>query len=278
MILGAAPLCWLVLFLLAPITILLAWSLQPPGSSGPNLVAPSVVGYTEVLGEGAYGALFLKTILMSCTIAVLAVVLAFPIAYLLAFVAGPKRYILLGLAFVPSLVSYVLRIFAWRLILGEDGLLNKALQGLGITDGPLSGLLYNRWTVIIVLTYVWVPWAVLPLFVRLDAIDRALFEASADLGLPTLATVRRVILPLAVPGALTAFFLVFIPTMGDFATAAYVGGTDGRMVGNLIQSLMSNLDLSTGSVLAALVLAVAALTMLVAVRLIRIKDVTDVRI
>jgi spermidine/putrescine transport system permease protein len=276
--LAAGPTLWLVAFLIGPLGILVVWSFQPPGTVLGSGGEFSTSAYSSILGVESYRELLLWTVLASAIVAGLSVLFAFPIAYLLALVAGRRRYILLGIAFVPFLTSYVLRIFAWRLILGQNGLLNEAAMSWGFIDEPLSALLYSRLTVIIVLTYVWVPWAALPIFVRLDALDRSLLEAAADLGVSPLRTVRRVVLPLALPGLYTAFFLVFIPTLGDFATAAAVGGADGIMLGNVVQRFLSTFDLPSGAVLTVILLTVAALLMLLAVRLIRIRAVTDVQL
>ncbi len=276
--LSAVPTLWLVAFLIGPLGILVLWSFQPPGTVLGTNTGYSADAYRSILDVESYRALLLWTILASAIVAALSVVFAFPIAYLLALVAGRRRYLLLGLAFVPFLTSYVLRIFAWRLILGKNGLLNEVAIGLGLLDQPLSALLYSRLTVVVVLTYVWVPWAALPIFVRLDALDRSLLEAAADLGASPMRTVRRVIVPLALPGLYTAFFLVFIPTLGDFATAASVGGADGVMLGNVIQRFLSTFDLPSGAVLTVILLVVAAVLMVLAVRLVRIRSVTDVKL
>jgi spermidine/putrescine transport system permease protein len=277
--LAAWPTLWLLVFLVGPLGILVAWSFLPPGSVlGSGTTEFSTSTYDSVLSVSSYRGLLGWTVLASAVVAVLSVVLAFPIAYLLALRAGRRRYLLLGLAFIPFLTSYVLRIFAWRLILGEDGLLNDAGQALGLLDQPLTALLYSRLTVVIVLTYVWVPWAALPIFVRLDGLDRSLLEAAADLGVSPLRTVHRVVIPIALPGLYTAFFLVFIPTLGDFATAAYVGGTKGIMFGNLIQRFLGTYDLPSGAALTVVLLVVAALLMVVAVRLARVRSVTDVQV
>jgi spermidine/putrescine transport system permease protein len=277
--LSTVPTLWLVAFLLGPLGILVLWSFQPPGAVlGSGTTSFSGSTYTSILGVDSYRSLLVWTVTASAIVGALAVVLAFPIAYLLALVAGRRRYVLLGVAFVPFLTSYVLRIFAWRLILGENGLLNDAALSLGLIDKPISALLYSRLTVVIVLTYVWVPWAALPIFVRLEAMDRSLLEAAADLGVSPLRTVRRVVVPLALPGLYTAFFLVFIPTLGDFATAASVGGTEGIMLGNVIQRFLSTFDLPSGAVLTVILLVVAALLMVLAIRLVRVRSVTDVKL
>jgi spermidine/putrescine transport system permease protein len=275
--LAAGPLLWLIAFLLGPLGVLIAWSFQAP-SSAIQFAQPSLAGYQSILGVSSYWSLLAWTVITAVIAAVCAVILAYPIAYLLAFVAGRRRYLLFAIAFVPFLTSYVLRIFAWRLILGEKGLLNHALMSIGLIHSPLTALLYSRLTVIIVLTYVWVPWAAMPIFVRLDSIAPALFEAAADLGGSPIRTIYRVVLPLSLPGVYTAFFLVFIPTLGDFATAAYVGGTRGVMFGNLIQGFLSNLDLPSGSVMTVALLVVALVLMVLAVRLMRIRSVTDVQL
>lgn len=276
--LGTGPGLWLLAFLLIPLAILFAWTFQPPGSSlggGPEF---SLAAYESVLGAESYRAVMLWTVAGAATVALMAVLLAFPIAYFVALVAGKNKYLLLGLAFIPFLTSFVLRMFAWRLILGEEGLLNKLAISLGIIDDPLSALLYNKFAVIVVLTYVWVPWAVLPMFVRLDALDRRLLEASNDLGVSPLRTVFKVVVPIALPGIYTAFFLVFIPTVGDFAAAAYVGGTKGVMIGNIVQTFLTTLNLSSGAVMTVVILAVSALLMVIGIRLAKIKSVTDVKI
>jgi spermidine/putrescine transport system permease protein len=272
------PTLWLVAFLVGPLAILLVWSFQPPGTVLGAQTSFSTSAYDSIISVASYRSLLVWTVLASAIVAVLAVGLAFPIAYLLALVAGRRRYVLLGIAFVPFLTSYVLRIFAWRLILGENGLLNDALMSMHLIDKPLAALLYSKLTVIVVLTYVWVPWAALPIFVRLDALDRSLLEAAADLGVSPVRTVRKVVVPLALPGLYTAFFLVFIPTLGDFATAASVGGTDGIMLGNVIQRFLSTFDLPSGAVLTVILLVVAALLMVLAIRLVRVRAVTDVKL
>jgi spermidine/putrescine transport system permease protein len=276
-LLAGGPWLWMLAFFIGPLGILVAWSFQPPGMSL-ELGSPTTSGYQSVAEADAYWHLLWWTLITAFVVAIASVVLAYPIAYFLALVAGRHRYVLLGLAFVPFLTSYVLRIFAWRLILGRTGLLNTALLDLGVIQHPIGALLYSRLTVIIVLTYVWVPWAALPIFVRLDALDSGLLAAASDLGASPRRTLLRVVLPLSLPGVYTAFFLVFIPTIGDFATASYVGGTNGIMLGNVVQDFLNNVNYPSGAVLSVAMLVIALVLMLVAVRIMRIKDVTDVKI
>jgi spermidine/putrescine transport system permease protein len=275
--LASGPWLWLLAFFIGPLAILVAWSFQPPSMSlilGP----PTTVGYQSIVSVSAYWHLLGWTLLTALVVAVASVVVAYPIGYFLALVAGRHRYLLLGLAFVPFLTSYVLRIFAWRLLLGRAGLLNTFMLDINLIHHPIGAFLYSRITVIIVLTYVWVPWAALPIFVRLDALDASLLSAAADLGASPRRALLRVILPLSLPGVYTAFFLVFIPTIGDFATASYVGGTNGIMLGNVVQNFLNTSDFPSGAVLTVILLVVAFILMVAAVRIMRIKDVTDVQI
>lgn len=275
--LGAVTGLWLVVFLLAPILILVAWSFQAPGMSI-KLGPPSLEAYRFMFSVPEYWRLLAWTVLTALVVSVFAVVLAYPIAYVLALIAHRRRYFLLGIAFVPYLTSYLLRIFAWRLLLGSKGLLNTVLVDTGLIGTPVRAFLFSRVAVVIVLIYVWVPWAALPIFVRLEQTDRALLEAGSDLGAAPVDVFRRVTLPLSFPGVLTALFFVFIPTLGDFATASYVGGASGLMFGNVIQTFLTTLDYPLGSVLALVLLVGAFAAMVFAARVLKVRDVSDVRI
>jgi spermidine/putrescine transport system permease protein len=277
-LLAAIPSAWLVAFFVAPVLVLLAWSFQPPGM-GTDLDKPwTLEAWVRNLSTASYWVLLGKTMLIAFSVAALAVLFAYPIAYVLARVAGRRRYLLLALILLPSLVSYLLRLFAWRMILGTNGVLNSFLTGVGLVDEPLDFLLYNQVAVIVVLTYVWAPWAALPIFVRLEQLDRSLLEAADDLGAGPWRTFVRVTLPLSLPGVFAAFFFVFIPTLGDFATASYVGGATGQMYGNVIQQFLQGPDFPSGAVLSLLLLAVALAAMAFAFRTLRIREVSDVRI
>ena len=277
-LLAAIPSGWLLASFVAPVIVLLAWSFQPPGM-GTDLDQPwTLEAWTRNLSTTSYWFLLGRTLLIAFAVAAFAVLLAYPIAYVLARVAGRRRYLLLTLILLPSLVSYLLRLFAWRMILGTNGVLNSLLVGLGLVEKPLDFLLYNQLAVIVVLTYVWAPWAALPIFVRLEQLDPALLEAADDLGASPRRTFLRVTLPLSLPGVFAAFFFVFIPTLGDFATASYVGGSTGQMFGNVIQQFLQGPDFPSGAVLSLLLLAVALAAMALAFRTLRIREVSDVRI
>jgi spermidine/putrescine transport system permease protein len=138
---------------------------------------------------------------------------------------------------VPFWTSYLLRVFAWKVILGYNGVINSGLMELGLISEPLEFLLYNPFAVVLTLAHAWAAFAILPIYVSLEKIDRSLLEAASDLGENPVWCFLRVTLPLSMPGLIAASLLVFIPTVGDFVTPNLVGGTSGIMIGNVIQSL-----------------------------------------
>jgi spermidine/putrescine transport system permease protein len=184
-----------------------------------------------------YIILLVKSILMSLVATTAVVLLAYPMAYFLAFRAGTGKLVWLILITVPFWTSYLLRVFAWKIILGFNGVVNSGLIGLGIIDKPLEFLLYNPFAVVLTLAHAWAPFAIMPIYVSLEKIDRSLLEAATDLGDGPVRRFLRVTLPLSAPGTIAASLLVFIPTVGDYVTPTLVGGTDGIMIGNVIQSL-----------------------------------------
>jgi len=213
----------------------------------------------ELSSSGDFLRLFFKSITMATTSSVWAVLIAFPIAYFLAFGIKKSKYTWLLIIITPFLTSYLLRIFAWKIILGDQGLINSALFSLGRdSDNPLSFLIYSQFTVILVLLYAWVPFIVLPIFISLENMDRRLLEAGTDLGASRLQTFRRVTLPIAAPGVVAAFLFVFIPSMGEYITPSLVGGTEGYMFGQAIaaQFVGGALNWQVGSVLSIFLLAV----------------------
>jgi spermidine/putrescine transport system permease protein len=210
--------------------------------------------------ESSYLRLFFKSVTLAMTTSVLAVIVAFPIAYFLAFSLTKSKYTWLIIVIAPFLTSYLLRIFAWKVILGDQGLINSALfaTGLRSEDDPLTFLLYSQFTVIVVLMYAWVPFVCLPIFIALENMDRRLLEAATDLGATRLQAFRKITLPIAAPGIVAAFLFVFIPSIGEFVTPNLVGGTAGFMFGNAVSNnfVGGTTDWQTGSVLALFLLVV----------------------
>jgi spermidine/putrescine transport system permease protein len=231
-----------------------------------------------LFGGSTYLKLFWRSILLSASVSAIVVVLAYPIAYFLALCTSKRKYVLLLLIIVPFLTSYLLRVLAWKVILGDFGVLNSFLQwtGLRAQGDPITWLLYSRFSVGLVLAYVWIPFVALPIFVTLDNLDRSLLEASGDLGSSRWRTFVRVTLPLSRPGLIAALVFVFIPTIGEFVTPLLVGGPSGYMFGNAINDLFTrSLDWQTGSVLAIFLLAVVAVLMAFFGRSISVRSVAQ---
>lgn len=215
-----------------------------------------------------YLTILLRTFVIAISVTLLTLLISYPAAYFLAFRGGSAKYVLLLVITLPFWTSYLLRVFSWKIILGHGGALNSGLMALGIINEPLSVFLYNPLSVVISLTHAWVPFAIMPLFVSLDKIDRSLLEAAADLGLGAAATFRRVVLPLSWPGIAAAGCLVFIPTVGDYVTPSQVGGSSGLMIGNVVQSLFGRADNpALGAAISIATMAVATLIVLVVLRL-----------
>jgi spermidine/putrescine transport system permease protein len=209
---------------------------------------------------------------------VITVALAYPLAYFLALAGTKRKYVLLLLLIAPFLTSYLLRVLAWKVILGDHGVINSAVSWVGIRDPdhPISQLLYSRFAVILVLIYIWLPFVALPIFVSLENLDRRLLEAATDLGASRTQAFLRVTLPLSLPGVVAAFLFVFIPTLGEFVTPSLVGGVTGYMYGNQIVDLFGTgfPDWETGSVLAIFLLGCVAALMIVFARFLQPRQVT----
>jgi len=184
-----------------------------------------------------YSLLLGKSILISLAVALTTVLLAYPMAYFLAFRVQRAKLLWLILITIPFWTSYLLRIFSWKITLGYKGVINSGLISLGLIDEPLQFLLYNSFSVVITLAHAWAAFAILPIYVSLEKIDRSLLEAATDLGDGPVARFLGVTLPLSMPGVIAAFLFVFIPTVGDYVTPRLVGGTGGIMIGNIIQSM-----------------------------------------
>jgi spermidine/putrescine transport system permease protein len=255
------PVGWLAIFFVAPVCIVAAYSFDVfalfPGAHGFTLSA-----WRDFIHSGVYPRLFWKSVQMSLIVSTFVVIVAYPLAYYLALSGTKRKYVLLLLLIAPFLTSYLLRVLAWKVILGDQGVVNTFLfwTGLRANGHPISALLYSRFAVMLVLAYVWLPFAALPIFVTLENVDARLLEAAADLYATRLQAFRRVTLPLSMPGIVAAFLFGFIPTVGEFVTPSLVGGTGGYMYGNQIVDLFGTgfPDWETGSVLALFLLVVVA--------------------
>jgi len=223
----------------------------------------TLANYIKIFTRQSYMLLIGKSVLISFTVTVATVLLAYPIAYFIAFKVSRYKIVWLILITVPFLTSYLLRVFAWKIILGYNGIINSGLKWLGIIDQPLTFLLHNPTAVVITLAHAWAPIAILPIFVSLEKMDRSLLEAATDLGDSPTQRFLRVTLPLSIPGVVASSMLVFIPTVGDYITPQLVGGPDGMMVGSLMHAMFFRAnDWPLGSALAIISAMAITLTSL----------------
>ncbi len=222
--------------------------------------------YVEALTRDMYQVLFLRSLGISGLTTIATVVMAFPLAYFIAFYVKRHKMVWIILVTLPFWTSYLLRVFAWKVILGYNGAVNSGLISLGVIDEPLTFLMYNPTAVVITLTHAWATVAILPIYVSLEKIDRSVLEAATDLGDSPFIRFFRVVLPLALPGILAASVLIFIPTVGDYVTPSLVGGSDGYMIANVIQFQFSRgsnwpsgaaISLTSMTIVAVLVIAFA---------------------
>jgi spermidine/putrescine transport system permease protein len=277
----SVPLLWIVLFFLVPVILVALYSVgvltlisydQYLSLDPWRYFLHSSTYLGSPLGRG----LFWKSMKMSLGVSITCVILAYPVAYMLALVAGRRKYTLLLVIITPFLTSYLLRVLAWRVLLNPQGVIQEALRGLGVLsqDGNLAWMFNSTFAVYLVLAYSWVPFVALPIFVSLESLDLQMLEASSDLGASRWTTFRRVTLPMSMPGVIAAFVFVFIPTIGEFVTPQIVGGKAGYLFGNVIQSSFSaSFDWQLGSAMSVFMLAAVAILLAIFGRYLNVRSV-----
>lgn len=196
---------------------------------------PTLQNYREIAEKPIYSALLLRSLWVSGTATLATVVICYPMAYFVAFHVHRNKMLWLIIITLPFWTAYLMRIFSWRVILGYEGVINSGLMSLGLIDAPLEFLIYSPGAVTLTLAHTWAAFALLPIYVSLEKIDRSVLEAAADLGDSPFVRFFRITLPLSMPGVIAAVFLMFIPTVGDYVTPTLVGGPNGAMIGNLLQ-------------------------------------------
>jgi putative spermidine/putrescine transport system permease protein len=249
---------WLLVFYLVALVLLVMTSLWQQDVFTAELVRKWTTGnYSKLFSgqDGLWLRIFGRTLLLATIVTVIDVVLAFPLAWFMARVVKPKYRTVLFLAVVVPLWSSILvRIFAWRTILGNKGVLNSFLQSVGILDHPSSAFLYNEKAIALTWAYVWLPFMVLPVFTALEKIPDSLIEASRDLGGSPVRTFRSVIFPLALPGVIAGAIFVFSLSMGDFVAPQLVGGGQQVLGGAVKDRFGVAADFPFGAALASLTL------------------------
>jgi spermidine/putrescine transport system permease protein len=230
------PLLWVGLFLLLPYALMLAhsfWIVR----DGFIVHQWNLQNYRTLATNPLYVQVLLRSMRIAASVTLCSLLLGYPLAYYLSFHAGARREILYQLVIVPLWVSYLVRGYAWKTILGSDGVLNGFLQYLHLTKDPVGFLLYSPFAVVLMLTHIYTPFVFLPIYAALEHIPRPVVEASQDLGANPFKTFLRVILPLSLPGLLAGATFAFVLSLGDFLAPLLVGGASGTMIANIVQSL-----------------------------------------
>lgn len=258
------PLAYAVLVLAAPLLTIVAYSFLKDGYL--TVIREfTLENYRAVWSDPIFHKIMLRSLAVAGLVTLVTVALAFPVAYFLSFVVDPrKKSMWLFLITIPFWTSYLIRVFLWKVILGYNGVINSGLKTLGIIEQPLTFILYNVNSMVITLAHAYAPFAILPIFIALEKIDRSLLEAGRDLGESRAMTFWRVTLPLAMPGVVAAALIVFIPTIGDYVTPALIGGGKIPMIANMIQSQMLDQDnRPMGSALAVTAMVIVAVISLI---------------
>ena len=231
------PLLWVTAFLLVPYALLFCysfWSVSPLQTIVHNW---NLQNYLQLIHNPIYLSVLFRSMRIAGAVTVLALLLGYPLAYFLSFHATKRKDLLYQLVIIPLWASYLVRGYAWKTILGTDGVLNGLLQYLHITRHPVEFFLYSPFAVILTLTHIYTPFTFLSIYASLEHVPRNLVEASHDLGASPWSTFRRVILPLSLPGVLAGATFAFVLTLGDFLAPLLVGGASGIMISNIVVSL-----------------------------------------
>lgn len=264
-LLFAPAILWLVLFIVAPLLIVLVMSLATRGAYGSTIYEFTADNFLRAF-EPLYLRAYWRTIWIATTTTLFCAVVSYPVAYYLA-VRAPERWkrTLLVLTVIPFWTSFLIRTYAWILLLRSEGVINSALMGTGLIATPLR-LLYSDFAVLVGQVYGELPFMILPIYVALDRLDRRLLEAAQDLGANRIWTFVKVTLPLSRPGVIAGVVLVFVPSLGAFITPDLLGGAKSVMIGNLIQNQFAQLNQPFGSALSLILTAAVLLLLAIALK------------
>jgi spermidine/putrescine transport system permease protein len=256
------PLLWVTVFLLVPYAFLFCYSFWSVSPQQTIVHSWNLQNYAQLLRNPIYISVLFRSMRIAAAVTLLALLLGYPLAYYLSFHAARRKDLLYQLVIIPLWASYLVRGYAWKTILGSEGVLNGLLQYLHLTRHPVEFFLYSPFAVVLTLTHIYTPFTFLPIYASLEHVPRNLVEASHDLGASPWSTFRRVILPLSLPGVLAGATFAFVLTLGDFLAPLLVGGPSGIMISNIVVSLFGaayNWPLGAAISLCMLVFVVALL-------------------
>jgi len=231
------PLLWVAVFLLVPYALLFCYSFWSVSASQTIVHSWTLDNYRDLFRVNVYLQTLFRSMWIAARVMVFSLLLGYPLAYYLSFHAGARKDLFYQLVIIPLWVSYLVRAYAWKTILGSDGVLNTLLQYVHLTRHPLDFLLYSPFAVVLTLTHIYTPFAFLPIYASLEHIPRNLAEASHDLGASPFQTFWRVIFPLSIPGVLAGATFAFVLSLGDFLAPLLLGGPSGIMISNIVVSL-----------------------------------------
>jgi spermidine/putrescine transport system permease protein len=231
------PLLWVGLFLLGPYALLFCYSFWSVSDTQVILHSWNLQNYLNLLRVDVYLQTLFGSMWIAARVTFFSLLLGYPLAYYVSFHAGKRKDLLYQLVIIPLWVSYLVRAYAWKTILGSDGVMNTLLQYVHLTKHPLDFLLYSPFAVVLTLTHIYTPFTFLPIYSSLEHVPRNLVEASQDLGASPFQTFWRVILPLSIPGMLAGATFAFVLSLGDFLAPLLLGGPSGIMISNIVVSL-----------------------------------------
>ncbi len=231
---------WLLLFLIIPYVELFLYSFWKNGAFQvqKTFTMENYLAFFGVNGGSGQYSILLDTLKTSLIVTVITILISFPLAYFINFIVkkGKSKKILYMMAIIPLWVSYIMRAYAWKIILGTNGVLNSFLMWMGLTDAPLDVFLYSNVSVIIAMVHIYTPYVLMPIYTSLEQIPGNLMEASRDLGCSGLRTLRKVVIPLSLPGIITGATYAFALSMGDFLAPSLLGGaTTSTKIANIVQ-------------------------------------------
>lgn len=234
---AAPPLVWVAAFLLLPYALLFSYSFWTVSSAQVIVRDWGLRNYVELIRVPMYGSVLLRSIRIATSVMLLSLLIGYPLAYYMSFHVNRYKHLLYQLVIIPLWVSYLVRAYAWKTILGTDGVLNTLLEYLHVTRHPLEFLLYSPFAVVLTLTHIYTPFVFLPVYAALEHVPRNLIEASHDLGASPMQTFLRVTLPLSLPGVIAGATFAFVLSLGDFLAPLLLGGPSGIMISNIVVSL-----------------------------------------
>jgi spermidine/putrescine transport system permease protein len=231
------PLAWVTVFLVVPYALMFCYSFWSVSEAQIIVHSWTLDNYKELITKTVYWQTLLRSMWIAARVTLFSLLLGYPLAYFLSFRAGRRKDLYYQLVIIPLWVSYLVRAYAWKTILGTDGVLNTLLQYVHLTKHPLDFLLYSPFAVVLTLTHIYTPFTFLPIYASLEHIPRNLVEASQDLGASPAQTFWKVIFPLSIPGVLAGATFAFVLSLGDFLAPLLLGGPSGIMISNIVVSL-----------------------------------------